>query len=263
MTDIEQAAEVLAETALSGGRIVAFTGAGISQESGIPTFRGADGIWQRYDPEAVATYEGFVADPALCWRFHEALRDICRQAKPNTAHLALTWIDAATGVRSPVPVITQNIDGLHQAAGSSHVLELHGSCHRMRCTECEFITDEMPEQFDALPPTCECGALLRPDVVWFGEQLPRDAMAEAERLAEAARVMLVVGTSATVQPAASLPVIALRSGATLIEANFEPTPLTAMAEVSLQGPAGATLPALAEAVGARLNGSRADDEHAR
>ncbi|MFW6156521.1 MAG: SIR2 family NAD-dependent protein deacylase, partial [Armatimonadota bacterium] len=262
-TATEQAADVLAEAALSGGSIVAFTGAGISQESGIPTFRGADGIWQRYDPEAVATYEGFVADPALCWRFHEALRELCRQAKPNAAHLALTWINAATGDDSAVPVITQNIDGLHQAAGSSHVLELHGSCHRMRCTECDFVTDEMPEQFDALPPVCDCGALLRPDLVWFGEQLPREAMAEAERLAQTASVMLVVGTSATVQPAASLPVIALRSGATLIEANFEPTPLTAMAEISLRGPAGASLPALAEAVGARVNGAGADDHHDR
>jgi NAD-dependent deacetylase len=262
MSDIDQAAELLADAARSGESIVVFTGAGISQESGIPTFRGADGIWQRYDPEQVATYEGFVADPGLCWRFHEALRDLCRQAKPNNAHLALTWIEAATGDDPAVPVITQNIDGLHQAAGSTHVLELHGSCHRMRCTECEFATDDMPEQFDALPPICECGGLLRPDVVWFGEQLSSEAMAEAERLAQAARVMLVVGTSATVQPAASLPVIALRSGATLIEANFEPTPLTAMAEVSFQGPAGATLPALAEAVGARLNGAVAHDDHA-
>ncbi|MFW5866579.1 MAG: SIR2 family NAD-dependent protein deacylase [Armatimonadota bacterium] len=255
MTEVEQAAEMIEAAALSGGPIVAFTGAGVSQESGIPTFRGSDGIWQQYDPERVATFEGFMDDPALCWRFHEELRGMCLRSRPNPAHLALTWIETAVGARAPVPVITQNIDGLHQAAGSTSVLELHGSCHRMRCTECDFAADEMPEQFDELPPACECGALLRPDVVWFGELLPSDAMNEAQRLAESAAVMLVIGTSATIHPAASLPVVAMRSGAALIELNCRPTPLTPMVNISLQGAAGETLPELAEAVGERLNGA--------
>jgi len=139
-------------------------------------------------------------------------------------------------------VITQNIDGLHQAAGSTDVLELHGSCHRMRCTECDFSTGDMPDTFETIPPVCECGEMLRPDVVWFGEQLPRDAMTRAQHWAEVAGVMIVIGTSATVQPAASLPVIALRSGAEVVEANLEPTPLSAVVDVSLRGPAGEILP---------------------
>jgi NAD-dependent deacetylase len=259
MSGLHDAAELVADAIEREQPIVAFTGAGISQESGIPTFRGADGIWQRHDPQQVATYEGFEADPARAWRFHEALRKICRDARPNPAHLALAWIERAADGRALVPVVTQNIDGLHQAAGSEHVLELHGSCHRMKCIECDFSTEDMPDEFDTLPPTCECGALLRPDVVWFGEQLPRDAMEQARGLAEAADVMLVVGTSATVQPAASLPVLALRAGAAVVEINYEPTALTAAVEVALHARAGDTLPELAEAVGALLNGQHAED----
>jgi len=254
MTEIEQAAELIADAAANGQPIVAFTGAGVSQESGVPTFHGSNGIWQKYDPGQVATFDGFLDDPALCWRFHEELRALCLRSRPNPAHLALAWIERALSTHAPTPVVTQNIDGLHRAAGSTRVLELHGSCHRMRCIECEFSSDEMPTQFGVLPPSCgECGALLRPDVVWFGEQLPSDAMAEAHRLAESAGVMLVIGTSATVQPAASLPVVALRQGAALIEVNPEQTPLTPMVDLSLQGPAGTTLPQLAEAVGTLLN----------
>lgn len=260
MSEMERAADLIASCAERGRSIVAFTGAGISQESGIPTFRGANGIWQQYDPQRVATYEGFVADPALCWRFHEELREMCRRSTPNPGHLALAWIETAVAERAPVPVITQNIDGLHQAAGSSDVVELHGSCHRMRCTECDFTSDEMPERFDALPPVCECGALLRPEVVWFGEQLPRDAMHRAEHLCASAGVMLVIGTSATVQPAASLPVLALREGAAVVEVNPQPTPLSAMADVSLRGTAGEVMPEVADAVGMRMNGRSAGED---
>ena len=254
MSETARAAELIAAAAVDGEPIVAFTGAGISQESGIPTFRGADGIWREHDPEQVATVEGFRANPAYCWSFHEALRAVCREAVPNAAHLALAWIGRATSERAETPVITQNIDGLHQAAGSDHVVELHGSCHRMRCTQCEFVDGDMPAHLDELPPVCDCGALLRPDVVWFGEQLPRGVMSEAQRWCESAGVMLVIGTSATVQPAASLPVAALRAGAAVIEINCEPTALSPMVEVSLRGPAGQIMPELAEAVGALLNG---------
>ena len=180
-------------------------------------------------------------------------------ARPNPAHVALSWIERAADGRAPVPVVTQNIDGLHQSAGSHEVLELHGSCHRMKCTECDFITDEMPGEFETLPPRCDCGAFLRPDVVWFGEQLPPDAMDEARRLCESADVMLVIGTSATVQPAASLPIVALRSGAAVVELNYEPTALTAAVEISLQGPAGEILPEVAEAVGSLLNSECAEE----
>ncbi|MFW6437472.1 MAG: SIR2 family NAD-dependent protein deacylase [Armatimonadota bacterium] len=256
MSEVRKAAELIAAAVAADRPIVAFTGAGVSQESGIPTFRGSEGIWRKYDPEQVATFEGFLDDPELCWRFHEELRSMCVRSRPNAAHLALAWIERTVVGRASVPVVTQNIDGLHQSAGSTQVLELHGSCHRMRCIECTFVCDEMPERFEALPPTCDvCGSLLRPDVVWFGEQLPAGAMKEAQRLSETAGVMLVIGTSATVQPAASLPILALRAGAALIEVNSQPTPLTPMVDVSLQGAAGTTLPELADAVGALHNGA--------
>lgn len=260
MSQIDRAAELIAATAQAGRPVVAFTGAGISQESGIPTFRGTDGIWQHYDPERVATLQGFLDAPVYSWRFHEELRRLCRRATPNSAHLALSWIETAVRRDVPAPVITQNIDGLHQAAGSTEVIELHGSCHRMRCTECDFSTDEMPPEFEELPPRCECGGLLRPDVVWFGEQLPGHAVAEAQRWAKSAGVLLVIGTSVTVQPAASLPVIALGSGATVIEVNAEPTPLSEIVDIALRGAAGDIMPDLAEAVGANLNGSRCPDD---
>jgi NAD-dependent deacetylase len=255
MTDLDRAAAILRETADRAEPIVFFTGAGISEESGIPTFRGANGIWQQYDPEQVATAEGFRADPELSWRFHETLREMCRASTPNSGHLALAWVQEAFADCADVAVITQNIDGLHQAAGSNTVVELHGSCHRMRCTECEFSTAEMPDSFEELPPLCECGSLLRPDVVWFGEQLPREAMADAQRWAQDAGVMVVIGTSATVQPAASLPVIALRAGASVVEINCEPTPLSAVVDISLRGAAGDLLPALAEATGGAVGES--------
>lgn len=260
MSEIERAAEIIARSARDGRPVVSFTGAGVSQESEIPTFRGGDGIWQQFDPQQVATREGFLANPARGWRFHEELRRMCRRAAPNAAHLGLAWIETALREHAPAPVITQNIDGLHQAAGSNEVLELHGSCHRMRCTECDFATDEMPDAFECLPPLCECGALLRPNVVWFGEQLPRDTMTEADRWAQVAGVMLVIGTSATVQPAASLPIIALRSGADVIEINVEPTPLSAVVDIDLRGPAGVTMPQLAEAVGTLLNNNCAPSD---
>ena len=255
MSDVERAAQLIAASAGGGQPVVSFTGAGVSQESGIPTFRGDDSIWQQYDPEQVATPEGFLADPALSWRFHEQLRGMCSASAPNPAHLSLAWIETALRDHAPTPVVTQNIDGLHQTAGSTEVVELHGTCHRMRCTQCEYFTDEMPEEFDHIPPMCECGGLLRPDVVWFGEQLPTDAMTEAQRWAQVAGVMLVIGTSATVQPAASLPVVALRSGAAVIEVNREATPLSPIVDVSLRGAAGEIMPELAEAVGTVLNGT--------
>ncbi|HDP89651.1 MAG TPA: NAD-dependent deacylase [Thioalkalivibrio sp.] len=258
MTEVERAAAIVAEQAAHGMPIVALTGAGISAESGVPTFRGRGGIWTQHDPERVATLRGFREDPARAWTFHEQLRRLCRGAAPNLGHLALAWIDVALGDSIPTPVITQNIDGLHQAAGSRDVLELHGSALRVRCAACDYRSDDLPDEFEELPPHCHCGALLRPDVVWFGETLPEAAMRQARRWAEAAGAMLVIGTSATVQPAASLPVVALRAGAAVIEVNPEPTALTAMAAVALRGPAGAILPALVSALGDRLSGQTLD-----
>ncbi len=253
MTEIERAADMIADAVCEALPVMAFTGAGISRESGVPTFRGDHGIWQQNDPEEVATLRGFENDPAKSWRFHEKLRHVCREAAPNPAHLALAWVETAVGDEASVPIVTQNIDGLHQAAGSTNVVELHGSCHRMVCTECDFHTDDLPEQFESLPPICECGALLRPDVVWFGEQLPSDMMAQAQRWARKAGVVLSIGTSATVQPAASLPVMAMRSGGDVVEINPETTPLSPVADIALHGAAGDVLPQLAEALSARLS----------
>ncbi len=253
MSDLQRAVEAVERAASRRLPIVAFTGAGISQESGIPTFHGTSGIWQEHDPQKVATPEGFMEDPERGWRFHERLRRECLAATPNLAHIALTWLEKAMRGRCPTPVITQNIDGLHQRAGSSNVLELHGSAHRVRCTRCDYHSRALPEQFTELPPVCDCGAVLRPDVVWFGEQLPRETMDRAGEWAEMAEVMLVIGTSATVQPAASIPIIALRSGATLIEINPHPTELSKVADVILRGPAGEQTPALVDAVASRLS----------
>ncbi|MGC9318538.1 MAG: SIR2 family NAD-dependent protein deacylase [Armatimonadota bacterium] len=247
MTDLERAASAIARAVERDLPAVALTGAGISRESGIPTFRGSGGIWQEHDPEEVATLEGFLRDPERAWCFHEQLRDLCLSSAPNPAHMALAWMQESLDGGS-VPIITQNIDGLHQAAGSRAVIELHGSAHRARCTRCDFTTDDLPRHLEELPPVCDCGAVLRPDVVWFGEQLPREAMERAQRLSRQAGVMLVIGTSATVQPAASLPVLAQREGATLVEVNPEPTALTGVVDLELRGPAGEIMPELADAL---------------
>lgn len=255
MSTISDAARMIVEQAERGLPIVAFTGAGISQESGVPTFRGGGGIWERYAPEEVATAEGFFRDPARSWRFHEELRRTCLAGKPNMAHIALAWMENALRSLTNCPVITQNIDGLHQAAGSSDVTELHGSCHRVRCVECNFADEDLPAEFPELPPRCECGELLRPDVVWFGEQLPHGSFDRARLLAESAGVMMVVGTSATVQPAASIPIAALQHDVSLIEINPVCTTLSELIDVTIRDVAGAALPELAERVGQLLNGA--------
>lgn len=253
MTEIERAAAILADSTRTGRMIVAFTGAGMSEESGIPTFRGAAGLWTEYEPTRVASAEAFTLDPVYVWRFHEELRRICREASPNAGHIALAWIETALTELAPMPVITQNIDGLHQAGGSSTVIELHGSIHRVRCTRCAYVSEDLPLEFEEVPPVCACGALLRPDVVWFGEQLPPAALLNAQQLAEDSAAMLIVGTSATVQPAAALPMIALRRGAPLIEINPDDTPLSPLVEVRLRGRAGQVLPDLAQALGTVLD----------
>ncbi len=262
MSAVEEAARIVAKPARMNMPVVFFTGAGISEESGIPTFRGRAGIWRKHDPEEVATPEGFMSDPTRGWRFHEQLRQICLAGSPNVAHLSLAWIEAALSPDTDTAVITQNIDGLHQAAGSGEVIEIHGSAHRVRCLECDFAGDDLPREFDELPPRCECGELLRPDVVWFGEQLPREAFDEAQEWARKAAVLLMIGTSATVQPAASLPVLALQSGAELIEINPSPTVLSEVAEITLRATAGSVMPELAEAVVQLLNGESIADVEA-
>jgi NAD-dependent deacetylase len=225
-------------------RVVALTGAGVSAESGIPTFRDAQtGLWARFRPEELATPEAFRRDPRLVWDWYEWRRGLVAGAEPNAGHRALARLE------SLVPdflLITQNVDGLHQHAGARSIVELHGNIHRNKCfAENVVVTARQAE--DERPPRCpRCGAHLRPDVVWFGETLPAQALAEADAAARGCDVLLSIGTSAAVFPAAQLPVTALQCGAMVVEVNKDPTPLSAVATFSLLGRAGELLPRLLE-----------------
>lgn len=228
--------------ALRGARSVAvLTGAGISAESGVPTFRDAQtGLWESYRPEDLATPEAFARDPGLVWSWYAWRRELIGGVEPNAGHRALAELEQ----RVPGFILaTQNVDGLHRRAGSVNVLELHGNISR---TVCSFEYEDVePEGLEGEPPLCpNCGAPLRPDVVWFGEALPVEAFERARDEASRSDVFLSVGTSSLVQPAASLPQAALSGGATVVEVNPEATPLTRHADYALQGPAGEALPAL-------------------
>ena len=231
-------------------RVVALTGSGVSAESGVPTFRQAQtGLWANFDPQQLATPEAFARDPELVWNWYAWRRELVNRARPNPAHGALVEMER----RLPsFTLVTQNVDGLHGRAGSENVLELHGNILRTRCSfEGEAVE---PEETDAAPPPCpNCGAPLRPDVVWFGEALPREALEAASDAARDCDLFLSVGTSSLVYPAAALPYEALQSGAMLVEINPDETPLTPHAAYSLRGPAGSMLPGLvAGAFGASL-----------
>jgi NAD-dependent deacetylase len=202
---------------------VALTGAGISVESGIPAFRGAQGLWERYDPYEYASIDAFRTDPAKVWVMLKELEEMVLGAQPNPAHHALARLERLGHLSS---VVTQNIDGLHQAAGSQHVVEFHGSGRRLRCLECGRLVRRNEIMMDPLPPRCSCGGLVKPDVVFFGEAIPERAAMTAFALASACQIMLVVGTSGIVAPASQLPLLAKRAGATVVEINLEPSPLS-------------------------------------
>jgi NAD-dependent deacetylase len=222
-------------------RVVALTGSGISAESGVPTFRDAQtGLWERYDPQELATPEAFARDPRLVWEWYEWRRGLVANAKPNPGHEALADLER----RIPgFTLVTQNVDGLHQRAGSRRVIELHGNIMRSRCAEEGVIVREY--EGEETPPRCpRCGEFLRPDVVWFGEMLPFQALEEASEAARGCYLFLSIGTSSLVYPAAALPYEALENGATLVEINPTETPLSANADFTLRGPAGEVLPKL-------------------
>ena len=227
----------------AAGRIAVLTGAGISAESGIPTFRDAlTGLWSRFRPEQLATPEAFLADPKLVWDWYTWRRERVADVQPNAGHRALARLQCL----KPLTLITQNVDGLHGRAGSEDVIELHGNIGRVKC----FDRGHPAQRWDAgdtVPRCAECGSLLRPDVVWFGEALPAAAIEDATVAAAACDLFLCVGTSSVVEPAASLPVLAKRSGAFLIEVNPQPTPLSELADIALRGPAGVVLPRIVEA----------------
>jgi NAD-dependent deacetylase len=223
--------------------VAVLTGAGISAESGLATFRGAGGLWEGHRVEDVATPFAFARDPALVWRFYNARRANLRAVRPNPGHHALVSLEERLGPER-FTLITQNVDGLHRAAGSRRILELHGNLGRVRCTGCDVIEERPGEELGDLPSCRSCGALLRPDVVWFHEALPEDIWVQAEAAAGRANFFLVVGTSAVVYPAAGLIDTALAAGARVVEVNLVPTAASRQVHVGLYGPAGEILPRL-------------------
>jgi NAD-dependent deacetylase len=231
-----------AEALRKARHVCVLTGAGISAESGIPTFREAlTGLWERFSPEELATPEAFERDPKFVWDWYEYRRELIRRAEPNPGHHAL--VDLARRVPR-LTLVTQNVDGLHQKAGSTGVLEYHGNILRDRCTVEGIVADRSEDARHGLPRCAACGGLLRPDVVWFGEAIPRGPMVAASDAAEACDVFLSIGTSSLVYPAAGLAETALRAGATVIEINPNRTELSPAADVVLDGPSGVLLPGL-------------------
>ena len=246
-TDISPA---LRDHLRKGAPLVVLTGAGVSAESGLATFRGPEGMWEGRNPMELASPDAFRADPLTVWRFYDWRRRQALKARPNPAHLALA---AWERTRGEFTLITQNVDGLHERAGSRNVVRLHGSLWRLRCTADQREFDDVREDLGPLPPKCECGGMLRPGVVWFGESLPVQAIERADRASRAAALVLVIGTSSLVYPAAALPQVARSTGAFVVEVNPEPTPLSPQVDERLAGPAGEIVPALATAAGVELD----------
>jgi NAD-dependent deacetylase len=231
-------------------RVTVLTGAGISAESGIPTFRGEQGLWRQFRAEELATPEAFERDPRLVWEWYDWRRGIIGRAEPNEGHRTISaWQD----VFPSFSLITQNIDGLHERAGSRDPVELHGSIWKLRCLQEGTVTESREIPLRSLPPLCPaCGAMLRPHVVWFGEALESRVLEEAFRRSASCDVMFVVGTSAIVHPAASLPLAAADSGAKIVEVNPEPTPLSRTADFVFRGKAGQILPVIQQKLNQKL-----------
>lgn len=241
MSDLAEAIEAIRSR--KPKRVVVFTGAGISAESGIPTFRGAGGLWRNYRAEDLATPEAFARDPFLVWQWYEWRRGLIRDAQPNAAHRAVAQLPDAV-------VVTQNVDGLHARGGAKDIIELHGNIFRARCVR-EGTEREYFAPFEALPPRCACGALLRPAVVWFGEMLPPAALERAAEEIRRADLLLVIGTSGVVQPAASL--VALHEGLS-IEINPQASALSAACTYAIAEAAAEVTPAIVGAVMERRDG---------
>jgi NAD-dependent deacetylase len=221
--------------------IAVLTGAGVSAESGVPTFRGPQGLWKERRPEDLATLAAFARDPKLVWEWYDWRRSVLAKVKPNAGHAALAELEKRV---ANFTLITQNVDGLHELAGSRNVLRLHGSMWTLRCMDCERERIDRRVPMPEIPPRCECGGMLRPGVVWFGEALPQAVWRDAEAAARASELFLVIGTSAVVYPAAGLAQIAKSSGARVVEINIAETALSDGIDSFLQGPSGELLPQL-------------------
>ena len=231
--------EAIKERICDSGRVVFVTGAGISQESGIPTFRGKDGLWKNYDVMKLATIEAFYENPGLVWEWYNQRRENIFKAQPNAGHKAIAELEKYVDVT----ILTQNIDGLHQRAGSTKVVELHGSIVKIKCSVCDF-KDEITEKFLEIPPRCDCGNILRPDVVWFGEPLSEDIWNDAMSIASQCDLLVVVGTSLVVSPANRLPMYAKQNSATLIEINPNSTEMSSEMDAVIRNSSATALPEL-------------------
>jgi len=238
--------KILLEKLKSAKSVAVLTGAGISAESGVPTFRGDEGLWKKFRPEELATVDAFMANPQLVWEWYLYRRELMSKVEPNAGHYALIELEKRF---DDFTLITQNVDGLHRNAGSSNILELHGNITLNKCFDCGQSFEGKINLDAGSLPQCECGGKIRPDVVWFGELLPAHAINGAFEASQKADIFLSIGTSAIVHPAASLPMEASRNGAFLVEINLEPTPLTGMADISLMGKSGEILPAILERLG--------------
>ena len=247
MEGLSQLIDRAAKDILSTRKTIAFTGAGISVESGIPDFRSADGLWSRYDPDEYAHISAFRANPEKVWRMLKEMMELTLGAEPNPAHRALAELEEMGLLSS---VITQNVDGLHQRAGSKNVIEFHGTNDYLVCIRCGWRRESKDLSFDEIPPRCEkCGFILKPDVVFFGEPIPPEAQRRAFEEARTCDVVLVIGTSAVVFPAGEIPIVAKRRGAKVVEINKESTVLTgSISDYLLQGKAGEILPRIVEKV---------------
>jgi NAD-dependent deacetylase len=244
--------DTLIDRLLHAWQVTAFTGAGVSAESGVPTFRGNEGLWKKFKPEELANLTAFMKNPDLVWEWYQARRTIIGSVQPNAGHLALAELERLLPAFS---VITQNVDNLHRRAGSRNVFELHGNIERNYCLSCgaQYAGVDLPETGGV--PRCNragCNGLIRPDVVWFGEMLPEDEWEGAVRASASADVFFSVGTSGVVYPAASLPLTARQQGAWLVEINPARTSLTRSADLFLEGPAGEILPEIVTKVNERL-----------
>jgi NAD-dependent deacetylase len=233
----------IAEQIKASARVVVLTGAGISQESGVPTFRGADGLWQNFRAEELATPDAFYRDPVLVWRWYDWRRGLIKPLKPNPGHHALVELEQRI---EAFTLLTQNVDGLHRAAGSENPIEIHGTIWRVRCLECKQTFENREVPIKILPKCEACGGLLRPDVVWFGESLDEKILRTTYTRLQRAEVVLIVGTSGVVQPAASFGIVAKRGGAFVAELNRSNTPQSSLFDLSIQGKAGELLPRLVE-----------------
>jgi NAD-dependent deacetylase len=221
--------------------VVVLTGAGVSAESGVPTFRGKDGLWRKFRATDLATPEAFVRDPRLVWEFYNWRRELLAPLQPNAAHHAIARMEKQFPA---FLLITQNIDGLHQAAGSSNVLELHGNIWLVKCPKCGSVSEDRRVPLPPLPACDRCGGLLRPHVVWFGETLDSAVLERAYEAIRSCDMMIVTGTSGNVQPAAAMGLDAMRNGAFVAEVNLEATPYSVAYDESILGRSGEILPRL-------------------